>query len=89
LPHERPGWPVAPAACDALRQLVTDEVVMAVIESMTAPQAAHLFVQDLVEQYVNDAGEAAMRLTARGQQVANQAAMTSEDDAAALLDAQG
>jgi hypothetical protein len=28
-----------------------------------------------------------MRLTARGEQVANQAAMTSEDDAATLLDA--
>jgi hypothetical protein len=41
---------------------------------------------DLVEQYTNDAGEAAMRLTARGQQVANQAAMTSEDDAALLED---
>jgi hypothetical protein len=41
-----------------------------------------------VEQYTNDAGEAAMRLTARGQQVANQVAMGSdEDDAAALLEA--
>jgi hypothetical protein len=30
-----------------------------------------------------------MRLTARGQQVANQAAMGTEDDAAALLEAQG
>jgi hypothetical protein len=38
----------------------------------------------LVEQYVNEAGEEAMRLTAKGGQVA----MTSDDDdAAALLDA--
>jgi hypothetical protein len=28
-----------------------------------------------------------MRLTAKGEQVANQAAMTSDDDAAALMDA--
>jgi hypothetical protein len=48
---------------------------------------AELERADLVEQYVNDDGEAAMRLTARGQQVANQAAMGTEDDAAALLEA--
>jgi hypothetical protein len=42
----------------------------------------------LVEQYANKAGEAAMRLTAKGEHVANQAAISSEDDAAALLEAQ-
>jgi hypothetical protein len=47
---------------------------------------AELEGANLVEQYVNANGEAAMRLTARGQQVANQAAMGSEDDAVALLD---
>jgi hypothetical protein len=41
----------------------------------------------LIEQYVNEAGEPAMRLTAKGEQVANQAALSSEDDAAALLGA--
>ena len=41
----------------------------------------------LVEEYVNEAGEAAMRLTKRGEQVSNQAAMSSEDDAAALMEA--
>jgi DNA-binding MarR family transcriptional regulator len=39
----------------------------------------------LVEQYVNEAGEPAMRLTAKGEQAANQAALSSEDDAAALM----
>jgi hypothetical protein len=34
---------------------------------------AQLEGADLVEQYVKDAGEAAMRLTAKGEQVANQA----------------
>ena len=38
-----------------------------------------------VEQYINAEGEAAMRLTAKGEQGANQAAKGSEDDAAALL----
>ncbi len=41
----------------------------------------------LVEQYTNETGEAAMRLTKKGEQVANQAAMSSEDDTAALMDA--
>ena len=46
---------------------------------------AQLEQAGLVEQYVNDHGEAAMRLTKRGEQVANQAAMSTEDDAAALM----
>jgi DNA-binding MarR family transcriptional regulator len=41
----------------------------------------------LVEQYVNEAGEEAMRLTAKGEQVANQAALSSDDDTAALMEA--
>jgi hypothetical protein len=44
-------------------------------------------VPGLVEEYVNEAGEPAMRLTSRGEQVATQAAMSSEDDRAALMDA--
>jgi hypothetical protein len=36
------------AASDALRKLVTDEVVLAAIETMTAPPAARLYVQDVV-----------------------------------------
>ncbi len=38
-----------------------------------------------VEQYVDGNGEGAMRLTPRGEQVANQLAMVKEDDAAAML----
>jgi DNA-binding MarR family transcriptional regulator len=41
----------------------------------------------LVEQYTNAEGEPAMRLTAKGERIANQAAMSSDDDAAALMDA--
>ena len=38
-----------------------------------------------VERYVNKDGQAAMRLTASGEQVARQLAMLAEDDAASMM----
>ena len=41
----------------------------------------------LVEVYVNDEGKPSVRLTAEGKQVAQQMALSSEDDGQVLLDA--
>jgi len=41
----------------------------------------------LVEQYVNEDGQPALRLTPEGAQMGRALAMSSEDDAAALLEA--